>query len=325
MTRPRRGIALLVALWLIVAIAIVMLQFGLVASERRALGLSASDRGHYRAIAAGAVATMQARLEYDLRNTPTGRGNVQSLRSADPWLGADTTYTGPIAVDSMPVDVVATDLGTRININRANEQQLTLLLGFALEDGVAGRKIARAIMDWRDLDDNARPDGAEREQYIDADYLVLPTNSSFLEVDDLIHVYGMTPELLEMIRPYVTTVGTQNPNVNTAPEPVLRSIPGMTDVIYNQIIAFRSQGRRIQNINDLTNAVGAVGGRGDAGRGGQNPQQALAQRMASQIAFSTNQLQLTFFVRDTANAQPTKVVAMLTRAGQGVNVTWQRW
>jgi hypothetical protein len=133
----------------------------------------------------------------------------------------------------------------------------------------------------------------------------------------------MTPELLAMIRPYITTVGTQNPNVNTAPEPVLRSIPGMTDVIYNQIVAFRSQGRRIQNINDLTNAVGTVGGRG--GRGDQNPQQALAQRMASQITFSTNQLQLTISVRDTTNAQPTTVVAMLTRSGQQVNVTWQRW
>ena len=322
--RTRRGVALLAALWLIVAIAVVMLQFSLVARERRALGLAASDRGHYRPIAAGALATMQARLEYDLRNATTGRGNVQALRSADPWLGADTTYSGLIAVDSMPVEIVAQDLGAVVNINRANEQQLTLLFGFALEDGVAGRKLARAIMDWRDLDDNARPDGAEREQYLDEDYLVLPTNSNFLSVDDLIHVYGMTPELLALLRPYLTTVGTQNPNVNSASEPVLRSIPGMTDVIYNQIVAFRSQGRRIQNINDLTNAVGAVGGRG-GGRGDQNPQQALAQRMASQITFTSNQLQLTVSVRDTTNAQPTTVVAMLTRAGQQVNVTWQRW
>lgn len=320
--RSRSGVALLAALWLIVAIATVVLQFSLVANERRQLGLSAADRGHYRALAAGAIATMQARFEYDLRNATQGRGNVQALRSADPWLGLDTLYSGPMYVDSLPVEIIATDLGAVVNVNRANEQQLTLLFGFILEDGMTASNLARAIMDWRDTDDNPRPNGAEREQYVDADYLVLPTNTSFLDVDDLIHVYGMTPELLEAVRPFITTVGNQIPNVNTAPEPVLRSIPGMTDAIFNQIMAFRSQGRRIQNINDL---VQAMAPRGGGGRGNQTPQQALAQRMQSQLAFGTNQAQLTILVRDTASAQPTKVVAMMTRAGQQVNVTWQRW
>jgi general secretion pathway protein K len=323
--RRRNGVALLAALWLIVAIAIVVLQFSLVANERRQLGLQALDRGRYRAIAAGALSTMQARLEYDLRQAQLGGRQPGNLRSSDPLLGIDSLYSGPMLVDSMLVDVVAADLGMTVNVNSANEQQLTLLFGFILSDGMTGARIARAIMDWRDTDDNPRPDGAERTQYIDNDMLVLPTNSQFRDVDDLVHVYGMTPEILEAVRPYLTVVGNQTPNVNTAPEAVLRSVPRMTDLILNQIFSLRSAGRRIQNINEIANAVGAIGGAARGGGGRGNPQQAIAQAMQESLAVSTNQFQFTFYVSEPGAAQPTKLVAGLSRAGQQVNVAWQQW
>src|SRR6185436_2502230 len=53
--RPMRpGFAMLAAIWLIVAIAVVVLQFGLDAHERAQLGLEAADRGRGRAAATGA-------------------------------------------------------------------------------------------------------------------------------------------------------------------------------------------------------------------------------------------------------------------------------
>jgi len=225
------------------------------------------------------------------------------------------------------VDLVAFDLGTTINVNNAQEQQLTLLLGFILNDAIEASKLARAILDWRDADDNPRMNGAERQQYIDEDYLVLPTNTLFRDIDDLIHVYGMTPETLELIRPYLTTFGNQLPNANTAPEAVLRSIPGMTDRILQNILALRSQGRRIQNLEEISAAVGARGAAQPGGRGGPPPnaQQSLAQGMAQSLAFGTNQVLLTFYVGDAGSIQPTKLVAMVTRAGQQVNSTWQLW
>ena len=110
--RARRGVAIIVAMWLIVAIGAVAVQFALDARERRIIGLDASERGQQRALASGALALMQARLEYVLRVAPTGN-NIARLRAADPWLDADSIYSGTVYVDSMPVDVQVRDLGAQ--------------------------------------------------------------------------------------------------------------------------------------------------------------------------------------------------------------------
>src|SRR5207244_7743560 len=85
--RPRRGVALLAALWLVVAIAAVALQFSLDAHERRTIGILASERGIQRAAANGALALMQARLEEALRLGPSADANpsLARLRGTSPW------------------------------------------------------------------------------------------------------------------------------------------------------------------------------------------------------------------------------------------------
>jgi general secretion pathway protein K len=190
--RPR-GMALLAALWLIVAISAVALQFSLAARERRVLGLAAADRGRGIALASGALSVMQARMEYDLRNGPTGQAANAAMSAADPWFGVDSVYTGTVYVDSLPVEIVAQDLGTMININVAQENELRLLFGYVLGNASIADRLAQSIMDWRDVDENPRPNGAEMDQYMDDGRLMLPTNGPFREVDDLIHLYGMTP------------------------------------------------------------------------------------------------------------------------------------
>jgi general secretion pathway protein K len=328
--RPRRGIALLAALWLVVAIAAVALQFSLVARERRMLGLSAADRGRQGAAAAGALATMQARMEYDLRNGPTGQAATAAMQSADPWFGADSIYSGMVSVDSVPVEVIAHDLGTAININVAQEAELRTLFGFVLGDATTADRLAQSIMDWRDVDDNARTSGAERDTYLKSDMLMLPTNGPFREVDDLIHVYGMTAETLGLLRPYITTRGEAQAriNINAAPEPVLRALPGMSDLILNQILALRSSGRRITSVSQVVTA--ATRGMPQGG-GRANPQQQLqVQRVSEQLnartGVNTTDVELTFFVRDTMRVQPTRLIAIITRSNNNqTGVTWQLW
>ena len=122
--QPRRGVALITALWLVVAIAAVALQFSLDARERRVLGVNAAERGVQRAAAAGALAMVQSRLDYALRTRLVG-GNVaaNALRSSDPWLDADSLYGGVVMVDSIPVDVRAMDGGAQLNINNVTNQR----------------------------------------------------------------------------------------------------------------------------------------------------------------------------------------------------------
>jgi general secretion pathway protein K len=184
--RARRGVALIAALWLVIAIATVALQLSLDAHERRALGLAASERGIEQAAANGALVLVQAKLDQALRTTPSGTG-AAVMRASDPWLGVDSIYSGAWSVDSMPVDVQIRDLGAQLNVNLMSEAQLRTFFDWILKDDLTANKITQCILDWRDADSIPRPSGAERDQYIRDERLALPANAPFREVSDLRH------------------------------------------------------------------------------------------------------------------------------------------
>lgn len=318
--KSRRGVALLAALWLVVAIAAVALQFSMEAHERRTIGLLASERGVQRAAAMGALALMQARLEQALRVAPTGR-NVQVLRSSDPWLDADSTYSGAVFVDSMEVDVQARDLGEKLNINVVNENELQTFFSFLLGDYAKSTQLAQSIMDWRDVDSMPRPSGAERDAYIKAEMLALPTNGPFREIEELQNVMGMTPEIFAVASPYLTTHGSAQVNLNTAPVPVLRSLPGMTDATLNRILQLRSQGRRINDVNEVFPS--AQNGRRPLP--GQLAGRAVVDQIQARAGVNTTQLELTITARVGPQAPPTKLIAVIQNQRPQAVVQYKQW
>jgi general secretion pathway protein K len=326
--KSRRGVALLAALWLVVAIAAVALQFSLEARERRTIGILASERGIQRAAANGALALMQARLEEALRLGPSADANpsLARLRATDPWFGVDSVFSGPVLVDSMPVSVEVHDLGEKLNINRMSEVQLQNFFTFLLKDFSASTHLSQAIMDWRDADSIPRPSGAERDAYIKAEMLALPANGPFREVEDLQHVMGMTPEIYAIVSPYLTTHGTLGQvNLNSAPVPVLRALPGMTDATVNVILQMRSQGRRI---NSPAEVLGQAQGQAQGQRGGRPGQistpAALNQLQAAAIT-QTTEIELTIIARTGPQAPPSKLTTILRRQGNNAVIETKLW
>jgi len=316
--KNRRGVALIAALWLIVAIAAVSAQFAIEARERRTIGILAAERGIQRAAAQGALALTLAKLEYALRVAPTGN-NIQRIRSADPWLDIDSLYDGETLVDSVSVQVTAHDLGEKLNINQLTEQDFQTFFSFLLKDYGTATKLAQSIMDWRDADSLPRPSGAERDDYIEAGMLALPTNASFRDVDDLRNVMGMTPEIFAAAEPYLTTRGQGLINLNTAPVPVLRVLPGITDAAIATILQYRSQGRRIENVNQVfpqnRTGPGRVGG------------PAVNQAISNRTTVYTTDVEFTFLARVGPQASPSKLTAVLTHPqnSQNVNLTYKQW
>lgn len=320
--KNRRGVALLAALWLVVAIAAVALQFSLEARERRTIGILTSERGMQRGLALGALALTQARLDEALRVAPSGNNaNVARLRASDPWLDVDSMYSGTVMVDSIPVDIVARDLGEKLNINSVSENDIRTFFSYLLNDFSKATQLSQAILDWRDADSIPRPSGAERDAYIKAGMLVMPTNTAFREVSDLRDVMGMTPEIYAQASPYLTTRGSGQVNLNTAPVPVLRALPGMTDATLNTILQMRSQGRRIQNVNDVFTAQQARGGRG----GQAGAPNALAGALNARATTRTDIVELVITARVGPQAQPTKVTAIVNRANTSAMVTSLLW
>jgi type II secretory pathway component PulK len=326
-------VALIAALWLVVAIAAVSLQLALDARDRRLLGLGASERGIELAAASGALAAVQARLDQVLRTAPAGTGAVAALRAADPWLGIDSLYSGTWYVDSMPVDVSIKDLGTQLNVNGMSEVQLRTFFGWILKDYLTADRLAQCIMDWRDVDTIPRPNGAERAQYIRDGRLALPADAPFREVSDLLAVEGMTPEIYRQVASYLRTRGDPAVNLNTAPEAVLRALPGMTDQILLVILADRSQGRRITSVGQVMPLAAGPGGRGVmiGGRGAGRPDPAYQQLMVqlqSVATVTTMQIELTITARVGPQAQPVRLIADMSRSGGNngsTNITYRQW
>lgn len=316
----RRGVAMMAALWLVVAIAVVALQLSLVAKERRVLGLAAADRGIGRGAALGAMAITQAKLDAVLRNTPTGRAAtaLANSRSADPWLGVDSIYSGTYDVDSTQVQVQATDLGTQLNLNQMSEQQLRDFFSFLLGNFSISDQLSQTIADWRDLDDDKRPSGEERDGYIRKGLLTLPANGPFRHVEELLQVEGMTPEIYAIAAPYLTTYGRGVVNLNTAPAPVLRALPGMSDAVLNNILSMRSNGQRISSVAQVVPGAVSGGGRG----GGMSAQ---AAQLSGAASVNTASVALTIIVRPSAASQPVKLTALITRNGTTATVEWIQW
>lgn len=318
--RPRRGFAMIAALWLVVAIATVALYFATDARERRQLGIEAAERGRAHAAALGALAMTQARLDAALQQVGASNAQTANLRSSDPWLGIDSIFSGRMYVDSVLVDIRFVDPGQRLNVNTANETSLRTFFAFLLRDTEVANDLAASLMDWRDADSLPRVNGAERDDYIKKQRLVLPTNAPFREIEELIHLNAMTPEIYATVVPYLSTRGNGQINVNTAPEPVLRALPGVTDDVIATILGLRSQGRRIESLNDVFAGMSRNSGRGQSS--GQTAQQRGLQQS---ITLTTNTVEIYLTAWAGKQALPSRLVAQLSRNNTRSTLESRRW
>ncbi len=105
----------------------------------------------------------------------------------------------------------------KININKADKFVLINLLG---KDNKDNEEIAASIMNWRGT---ARMPGGGAW---DGDYesLTFPykcKHANFSVIEELMLVKGMTPELFESIKDYVTVYGDGKININTASKKVM--------------------------------------------------------------------------------------------------------
>lgn len=128
----------------------------------------------------------------------------------------------------------------KININTASFEILQNCL--VLVGGLSSSKaadIAAAIIDWRDVDDNETPGGAESWYY---ELLTPPfrcKNSNFETMEELCLVKGVTPELFSIMADYFTVYGRGKVNINTACDEILKSV-GMGHDLTVKIIEFRN-------------------------------------------------------------------------------------
>jgi general secretion pathway protein K len=165
------------------------------------------------------------------------------------------------------VDISLEGENGKLDLGSFTEEDLAASFAVWTGDTARGREIAASIADWIDVDDQARPLGAESAWYASQGYA--PRNSS-LGAADLLLIKGLRPEdfrpsvmpstngsnvrgPLQRIFSAIPTGGTVNPNY--APATVIDSLPGITQAIAARILEVRQQSM-FRSAQELAQQVG---------------------------------------------------------------------
>ncbi|MCR4297877.1 MAG: general secretion pathway protein GspK, partial [Gallionella sp.] len=164
----------------------------------------------------------------------------KSAASADTWKadGRERQWEQ----NGAKIRVVIMDESGKIDINTSSDE---LLRGLLLSIGVDAEKSAQlldAILDWRDADALARPNGAESGAYQAAGLQYEPANAPFDAVEQLQQVLGMSHDIYLRLAPLIT-IHSRQPGIETlvAPRGVLMAIPGADPAQVDAYIEQRKQ------------------------------------------------------------------------------------
>ncbi len=210
---PQSGIALIMVLWILLLVTISTGAYTLMARM---------DVLEAHTLLWGTRARMAAEAGLNLA--------VLALRDPDEftrWIPDGRPYE--LRFQDVILEIKVTDERGKLDINAVDESALQqLFFNNGLDDDQATH-LAAAVKDWNDSDELERPNGAEEETYQALGLSVGPGNRSFIMVEELLQVLGMSWELFREIEPGLTVfsaVGAPDPAY--APLEALLALPDMT-------------------------------------------------------------------------------------------------
>ncbi|HNS20249.1 MAG TPA: type II secretion system minor pseudopilin GspK [Sedimentisphaerales bacterium] len=127
-----------------------------------------------------------------------------------------------------------------------------------------GYGVVSCIIDWIDSDDEVthlpfvqrENTGAESSYYQSLSPPGRCRNQPLDTVDDLFGVNGVTPEVLDRLRPYLTCAGDGKININTAPDLVVQSLSEQIDDAMAQMILKQRKLRPFESLAQLRSMPG---------------------------------------------------------------------
>jgi len=126
-----------------------------------------------------------------------------------------------ISFEGQKLTIIIQDEVGKFDVNSLKIEQLEYILEQLFEDIELSQKLAHSIVDWRDVDDIEQEYGAETgENYT-------PANRPFKSLRELIQVQGITENIYQQLKPYLTVqTHQQKIGLSVAPEYILKLLPG---------------------------------------------------------------------------------------------------
>jgi general secretion pathway protein K len=131
-----------------------------------------------------------------------------------------------------------------------------------------GYGLVSAIIDWTDRDDKVthlpfikyENSGAESDYYGNLEIPYKCKNSSLEAIEELLLVKGITQDVFESMRDYVTVYGEGKININCAPKHVVESLSEKMDAALAQMIIDRRKFKPFDSIMELRDVPGMTDG-----------------------------------------------------------------
>ena len=259
-----RGVALLITLMILVLI--VSLVWEVFRLGARAAQTGAYGRDSIRADLAAEAGIAAARIALRVDADDNEYDTLDEIWSRP---------APPIDLGEGTIRVVVEDEERKINLNRlvlpngyAEDDQRLAVFRKLLEILEVEPSLADAVVDWLDNDDLTRVGGAESGFYLSRTFPYRAKNDFFDTVDELRLVRGITPEVFDKLRPFVTVYAagkiaqeTGKVNLNTAPKQVLMALSAgedaaeegeITEAMADEIIEYREE-KPFQKIEEIRN------------------------------------------------------------------------
>ncbi len=220
--RGRSGVASLLVLWAMLLLGTLALSFSLAMRTEAQAARNGFDaaRAYYQARSgiSRAVALLSA--------LPPDNVLAMTIEGRE----GDAGYAVRISNESGKVD-----------INTVPEAMLKEILKKGGLSAEAAEALGDAILDWRDADDDRRPQGAEGADYANLPEPVLPRNGPVAAIEELQYVKGMTPGYFDgfVSRVFTAHGSPGGVNINAAPPEALQALPGITPEMAHAIVARR--------------------------------------------------------------------------------------
>jgi general secretion pathway protein K len=254
----RRGIALIMVLWVLAVLMVIVLSFSYMTRTEALSAVAFKDGVEKKFLAEGGIERAAIEIIYR-RMHPNVQTDVEGVET---WRVDGTPYT--VNTEGGHYTVSIRDESGKININTLTDASAIILKNLLMNTGTEETQAATivdSILDWKDPDDLVRLNGAESDYYMSLPNPYKAKNANFDTLEELMLVKGMTRAILygDGTKKGIIDFLTVNSNggqisMSAAPKEVLMAIPGMTEEVAAAIINAR------ENPGDQTamQALGAV-------------------------------------------------------------------
>lgn len=237
---------LLVALWILAMLSVFAVYVGHIVIERINVLSRIEDDEELHFIAESGV--KMALAQFNLNKYPSSFAALAPNCTNNPAVFRDIflgqgNYSVSYEYHDWQVDKPETRFGfmdeeSKINVNHVPPGVLSRLFQVLGMDILKADKLAAAIGDYHDADTVTDKGLAEEFYYSSSGKAGLIKNNNFEFLDELKLVSGMTPEIFDAVKDYLTVSGAGLVNINTACGIVLKAL-GLRDELITKLMRFR--------------------------------------------------------------------------------------